>query len=710
MLIPPSEWHSIRQRAQLPAFEAVMQRIRREVDEFLAEPICVPPGPAGYYHEYFCPEHGVQLIFDPVTPTEHRCPVDGETHSGPPYDAAWRWSANDLLARSALNLALLWRLEGNPDHLAHAAGILSGYATHYLDYLSGEHCGENPGVVTFTTLDESAWIIPLAWAFDIILDNLIGEDAATIAGELLSPTAEYLAQHRYGSIHNVTCWHDAAIGTLGLVLGRQDLVEFAIQGELGFHAQLSEGVLADGLWYEGSFSYHFYTLAALLALAKATRHVTGLDLSNHPTLRKMLHAPIQCTFPNGSLPATNDCWYFSSLIDTCCHGVPPSAAFYEIGYAWYGDPLFAQALLRAYRHVPRDSLDALLFGEEVIPTVDMEPLPSVHMPNSGYAILRTHAPVEPKVDSPAATPDAGQNQRHLLLKHGAHGGVHGHPDKLSLTLYAYRRRLSPDLGTPGYGLDLFETWYRQTLSHNTVTIDGLSQPPATGQIVCFRGEGAFQVADARTTWDDNPYEGVTMRRVVLARPDYFLDLFLVECDRERRIDWVYRNAGECDIALDLKPSGPIENEGAGYEHISNMKRIVADGDFVSNWKSNGVGLQLFVAGASGEEIIAGAVPGNPPTNMQSIIINRRHLRATAYASIFHPYRQGPRLTSVDWIGRDLLGTGWIGCIVQLRDTRESWLIRLTSDADVRSWPVQAEADVQYEYCLGQSEQDFSLTA
>ena len=36
--------------------------------------------------------------------------------------------------------------------------------------------------------------------------------------------------------------------------------------------------LADGLWFEGSFSYHFYTVAALLLLAKATANLPKWDL------------------------------------------------------------------------------------------------------------------------------------------------------------------------------------------------------------------------------------------------------------------------------------------------------------------------------------------------------------------------------------------------------------------------------------------------
>src|SRR5690242_20722060 len=123
-LIPDSQWPALCQRAQSAAFEAAMLRLRREVAEYVQQPIATPTEPAGYYHDYFCPAHGVQLIFDPAEPLAHRCPVDGATLRGVQYDAARRWFVNNRLSEVALRLALLWRLEGDPRHLKRAAAIL----------------------------------------------------------------------------------------------------------------------------------------------------------------------------------------------------------------------------------------------------------------------------------------------------------------------------------------------------------------------------------------------------------------------------------------------------------------------------------------------------------------------------------------------------------------------------------------------------------
>ncbi len=688
MLIPEARWAAIRRRSHLPTFAAVIQRLQDTVAEFETRPVAVPEKPGGYYHDYFCPEHGVQLVFDPAAKAEHCCPVDGARYQGERYDAAWRWFANERLSQAALNAALLWRLdEGNRSHLFRVTKILMGYAARYGLYRSDLQGRPNPGIATYTTLDESVWLLPLVRAFDMVRGALPDGKARDITNRLFAPAAEHLVRHHYRGIHNFACWHNAAIGTVGLVLGREDLVDLAIHGEYGFEAQAREGVLADGLWYEGSFSYHFYALAAMAAQAQAACYMPGFDLHKHPVLQAMLRAPLACAYPDGSLPATNDCWYFTSLVADCCHGVPPASAFYELGWAWYGDPRFAQILHLAYEQGPRDSVEALLFGRETIPQVEPAPQPSTHLPYSGYVILHLSA----------TAPFEGQ--QHILLKYGPHGGRHGHPDKLGLSLFAHGRRWSSDLGTPGYGLELFETWYRQTISHNTVTIDGLSQPAVRGQACAFRGEGEFQVADAAVAWNLGAYAGVTMRRAILARPDYFLDLFLVQADRRRRMDWIYRSRGTCNLDLALAANGTLDAEGEGYQHVTEARRAVVEGDFAVNWQLGEAGLILFAAGASGSEIILGSAPGNPATERQSLLIGRRHTAATAYFSVFHPYQGQPCVTSVHWIGHDLLGAGWTGCIIETCDARELWLIRLSPDVEPVFETDLGGVAARFEYTL-----------
>lgn len=696
MFLSESDWQAIRKRARSDEMSAAVARLRTEVETFRAEPLTVPSSPGGYYHDYFCPQHGVELAFDASSPTVHRCPIDGATITGERFDAAWRWFVNNKLAEGAYRLAILGQIDDDSHYHVRVAQILLGYSERYASYKQADRTVANPGVATYTTLDESVWVLPLTWAFDIVQDTLSANERSTICSQLFAEVAAHLVTHHFNGIHNFACWHNAAICTIGVLLGREELVDFSINSPFGFDAQLRDGVLGDGLWYEGSFSYHFYSVAALMAQIKATIHRPELDLRGRAEVQSMLVAPILCAYPDGTLPATNDCWYFTGLLDTCCHGVPPAPAFYEVASAWWDEPLFGRVLRRAYYHGPRDSLDALLYGPQTLPAEGVGSLASVHLPNSGYAILRNK---DRSVDE----------QLYLLLKYGPHGGGHGHPDKLNLIIYGQGERLSPDLGTPGYGLALFESWYRQSISHNTVTIDGCSQPEAVGQLNYYDDSGPFQVADASVSWKDpGPYEDVTMRRIILMRPDYFLDVFLVECPQQRRIDWIYRNAGELVVAESGStgesgpftpiPSSQMSERGEGYQHLSSTREVISSSDSQMQWQTKEGQLQLRMAGAPQTQIITALVPGNPPTDQHSVVIASRTAARTTFVSLFRIASKSAAPSQVEWQDGDLMEAGQTQLTVLLGGQEERWLIRQSADAGETS-QVEELSRLHFSYCF-----------
>ena len=636
-IFTPAELQNLSRRARSAAFQPALARLRREADEFSAMRLAVPETPGGHYHDFICPQHGVELRFDPHRPAEHRCPVDQARFTGEKFDAAWRWFVNHHLAEAALRLAVLWKAEGAAVHQETVRGILLGYAVRYDFYRGCPRTGQNPGIATYTTLDESVWSIPLAWAYSLIAETLPAAESNEIISRLLVPAAEHLVRRRYGAIHNFTCWHNAAIATIGRVTGRADLVHFALDGPLGQRAQLRDGMLGDGLWLEGSMSYHFYSVWAILMSALVFRHDPGTDITSDGAIPKSLHAPIQCAYPDGTLPATNDCWYFTSILGECCHGVPPAPDFYEIAFALYGDPVFAATLQQAYRAVPRDSVFALLFGAEVLPP-DLAPArASINLPESGLAILRPAKNLE------------------LLLKYGPHGGHHGHPDKLSLTGWSHGWRFSPDLGTPGYGVESLETWYRQTLSHNTVLIDGESQPTAHGRLQSFDSGSAVVAVE---------WAGVKLRRAIHARTEYFVDVFEADCAGPRGIDWIYHNAGALTSDCPAHRVKSIAG-GAAYQHLRDVSERTASSPMQLQWREGSLGMLLWMPETAGEQVFTGVSPANPPTISFGFVLRRRNVSRTVFVAVFHPYRATPRVRDVEFLENE-------GLLVHFSGRADRW--------------------------------------
>jgi hypothetical protein len=707
-LMSETQIEAIRGRCRDPIFEPAYQKLKDEAAAFLSISMVPPDKPAGFYHHYFCPEHALELVFDPARPEAHRCPQDGRVYTGEPYDSAWRWFVNNRLSTMAFKLALLGRIDGDEVALQRVAAILLGYAQRYPGYEPGLQKPYGQGKATFQSLDESVWLIPLVQGYDLIRDRLAPQVRRQIEQDLFAAAAGHILKQKYYRIHNIECWHNAALGAVGCCLDDSELIRIALKDDFGFQHQLAAGVREDGFWWEGSLSYHFYALAALMTLAQVAGGVDD-SLWQAERLKAMFLAPVKLAYPDLRLPATNDCWFFTSLMENVCHGVPPAAGFYEIAYGLYGDPIFAWVLSRNYAQHPRDPLEALLYGR-ALPEGSVELSPGgTNFEPSGFAVLRTQDP-----------PD---RQTYLLLKYGPHGGGHGHPDKLSISFYAAGYPVSPDLGTPGYGIPLHQSWYRQTLSHNTVIVDGESQPPAEGELVFFDDglDNDFGVADARVSWEEAPYAGVSMRRAILWTDDYFLDLFHVSCSQKKQIDWVCRFRGNLkarklhnpaqdkstarrsgtgserfshvaqggsvtrrsgtgseqfealEIKKGLAEGSPVSLSGAGYAHIANAVSGLPDGPIHLQWPLPGGNLALFLPQEAGTEIIRGWVPLNPASQEGDILIRRRLAGMTTFLTLVHPWQEVPVVTEVTPVEDDLPEGVW-ALWVHVGQKRDLWLI------------------------------------
>jgi hypothetical protein len=89
------------------------------------------------------------------------------------------------------------------------------------------------------------------------------------------------------------------------------------------------------------------------------------------------------------------------------------------------------------------------------------------LPTSGVAVLRQAE--DDFTRQPASTA--------VALSYGPYGGGHGHPDKLNIVVYALGRQWLPDFPSMPYETHWKPEWTAQTVSHNTLVVDGISQRP-----------------------------------------------------------------------------------------------------------------------------------------------------------------------------------------------------------------------------------------
>lgn len=260
------EINEIRQRTTL----AIINKLVKDNEVILTSDTLVPPDARATWNlYYYCPEHGVRLIWDRHNDKEHRCPVDSKVFRGEPYDGAWwRW-LNDLNSKACYELGLLWQLTQEPKYLNKVKDILLKYAINYPHYeVHGDIPYNGPGKANAQTLCEANCHLNFARGYDFIRDDIQSFEREKIEESLLREGAEFLIAHRSPQLHNHEIRINAAVGVIGLLLGDERYINFALISDYGLHYQLNHGAIGEGMWFEGSIHYHYYALQSLLIYEK----------------------------------------------------------------------------------------------------------------------------------------------------------------------------------------------------------------------------------------------------------------------------------------------------------------------------------------------------------------------------------------------------------------------------------------------------------
>ncbi len=499
--------------------------LKREIDRSLHEPIALPPRGGNWSHNYVCPEHGSRLERGRRVGEwkwEHHCPTSPHLLLGDPTLAARDFDGNGIaqehgsLAAQTVYCGLLYQVTREEKYAERSREILLGYAGRYLSYPLHNNQGRlgTGGRVASQSLSEAGWISQMAKGADLVWTTLTPGQQSNLVVRLFRPALDEIIIPRPNGIHNIQCHRNSAIGLVGFLLGDDHLIDLAINDpKLGFHQQLAQGVTRDGLWYEGSSGYHFYTISGLWPLAQAAYNC-GVDLFT-PAFRSMFDGPLRLAMPNGVLPNFNDSNYVE---------LARQADLYEIALAHWPAPEYANLVQQS----KREGLIPLLYGLTPLPT-GRSTRPSVNrnLPDSGYAILQR---------------GKGSSATWLCLKYGPHGGGHGHPDKNNVIIYHRDRVVSPDSGTHAYGSPLHKGWDKTTLAHNTLVVDQANQAQTTGRLLAL---GSTNEVDYCMAQAGSIYPGLTFTRTVaLLKDDLILFIDQVEAKKESLFDLVYHQEGQ----------------------------------------------------------------------------------------------------------------------------------------------------------------------
>jgi oligo-alginate lyase len=529
--------------AEGAAHEVVAARVKA-ADAYIGKPVVFPPRGGQHNQWYQCQD--CQMGLKTVDDTHHRCPKCEKVYTGYPYDDRIFSSKHYANLTGALASAWAYAITQNEKYVRHTADVLLGYAVRYLEYPYHDNTAtKNPkkmktngGHLFEQTLNEASVLSSfIAPAYDLIHDSgvLSDSDHAAIREGLLLPMLQNMDNHKAGK-SNWQSWHNAAMLWGGAVIGDPEWVEKSISAEgNGFREQMKISVMPEGMWYENSWGYHFYTLSALTIQAEGARRL-GIDLWNDETFKKMFALPVHYTMADGSLPR------FGDDVNSSAKG---GGKRMEQAYHAYQDPTILPFLSSS------PSFESILLGRDARASASIPALESEVLKGAGHAILRTKG-------------EAGLT---AAMTFGPYGGGHGHYDKLSFVLFGYERELGVDAGrarSQAYRLPIHKNWYKASISHNTVLVDGASQQPAQGKLLSFETTDHYAAVSASC---DDAYPGVKHTRTLVLMPAYMLVVDQLSADKERRFDWVYHNRGK-SVTCEAATSDPADAY-PGQDYIEN---------------------------------------------------------------------------------------------------------------------------------------------
>jgi hypothetical protein len=518
------------------------------------------------------------------------------------------------------------------------------------------------GKLFWQALNETVWMVHAAQAYDCVYDWLTPADRAAIEEGVLRPMAKFFAVEHAASvdrIHNHGTWMVAAVGMVGYALNDRNLIDIALYGtkkdkKAGFLRQMDLLFSPDGYYAEGAY-YVRYAIQPFIFFAQAIENnQPELKIFDYRSqiLKRAVTAELQLTDANGRFIPINDALKEMSVLSQ------ETILALDVAYLRYGDQGGWLAMAQKQGKVGFDaaglSVARSLQSQGTPPAFKSASVEYTDGPlgdEGGIGILRSGPP---------------DDQSMLVMKYGAQGFGHGHYDKLGFLCYDGKKEIVQDYGAvrfiniePKFGgryLPETESWSKQTIAHNTITVDGASHYGGVYRVAqqnhadrhfYSASDPQLQVMSGKA---EGVYAGVSMQRTMAMISDstlpkpVIIDLFRIESKQTHQYDLPLYYMGQfIHTNIATKSYDSVRTRAGntnGYQHLWKEAEGRAQGPVSFTWLQGDRFYSLVSAADSSTSVMFTRIgAGDPNFNLRSEagIMLRRNAASTVFATVLEPH-------------------------------------------------------------------------